>query len=149
MKAARTSLALVSGMILALGYASSDDDGWNVIKIVIGLIFGAGLATSMILHPERITRKLSLFVIAPLILILLVYIASKGTLPEVITTTVVALAFLGVQFAFACIAAESADDLSENSSGSEHGGTGPSATCSESDSENCDKSQSEAEKGAR
>ena len=107
MKTARISLAIVSGILLALGYAAcSDHDQLSPPRIVSGLIFGFVMAITMILRPGRITRKLLLFTAAPLLLALIIHEALTGTRAEAIVTVAVSIAFLGVQFAFASLPAD-------------------------------------------
>lgn len=108
MKSARTSLAFASGLLLALGYVSAaEPDGWTVMRIMIGLMFGVCMATSMILWPERITRRLTCFAAAPLVAAFIVaHMARMETRPEVIVTVIAGLAFLGIQFAFASLSTD-------------------------------------------
>jgi hypothetical protein len=113
MKTARISLAVVSGILLALGYtACSDHAGIDQERIVAGLMFGAATAISMIVRPERVSRKLTYFLVAPLILALIVHEVRTGTRAEAIVTIAVGIAFVGVQLAFASLPAAPAQDPS-------------------------------------
>jgi hypothetical protein len=104
MKTARISLAIVSGILLALGYAaSSDHDQLSVSRILAGLLMGSVMAISMIRHPERISRKVLFFIVVPLLFALVIHEIRTGTRAEAIITVAVSIAFMGVQFAFAAL----------------------------------------------
>jgi mannose/fructose/N-acetylgalactosamine-specific phosphotransferase system component IIC len=106
MKTARISLAVVAGLLLAVGYAAgSGHDRMSVEKIIIGLMFGTFMAFNMIRHPERITRFVMGFVTVVL-LALVVHEFLTATRMEAILTAVLGIAFIGVQVAFASLPAD-------------------------------------------
>lgn len=108
MKTARTYLAIVSGILAALGFAaSSDHDQISAPRILVGLLMGSGMAISMIVRPERVSRKVTYFLVVPLLLALVIHEVRTGTRAEAIVTIAVSLAFLGVQLAFASLAVDS------------------------------------------
>jgi hypothetical protein len=76
MKERRKVIAAISGVAIALGYifAKEAPEIWGP-RIYIGIIFGAGVAVSMIRNPEKISRNYLMFLLAPLLAGFIAWIA--------------------------------------------------------------------------
>lgn len=97
-------LAVVSGSILTGLYILGTSGGGHIgQKIVIGVLFGIAVSLNMIHRPERTTRKTTLFLTAPLLIVLIIVVALTGSRMDLIITAVGALAFFVVQLAFTAV----------------------------------------------
>lgn len=76
MKKFRKVIAAISGVAIAFGYifAKEAPEIWGP-RIFIGILFGAGVAVSMIRNPERISRNYLMFLLAPLLAGFIAWIA--------------------------------------------------------------------------
>src|SRR5688572_11239229 len=63
MKNSRKVIAVLTGMVLGLGYLVLGRDGdFSTPRIMVGTMFGLTQAFTMIRHPEQLTRNRVLFI---------------------------------------------------------------------------------------
>ncbi|MEO7099340.1 MAG: hypothetical protein ABI162_08255 [Luteolibacter sp.] len=100
MKNVRTAIAVVSGVLVPLGFVTvSGLTRIPIPTVLVGIIWGVAIAIPMIRRPESVTRKRVAWLVAPLIVALVAFVACyepKGLIP----TIVWALLFLSSQIAF-------------------------------------------------
>lgn len=100
MKRLRKVIAILSGVIVVYGYvAVVGESDVTMTRILVGLLFGAAIAGSMIRHPERISRNHVSFAVAPLLAILIGWTAIYDS-ARVLPTVIWAICFLASQVAF-------------------------------------------------
>jgi len=93
-------LAVISGSVLTGLYLLGTSEGEIGAKVVVGVLLGIAVTWNMIQRPERITRRTTLFLTVPLLIVLIVVVALTESRMNFAITAVGALAFIGVQLAF-------------------------------------------------
>lgn len=98
-------IAILIGLLIGAAYVGLPNDEWSsVTRIIPGFLLGMCVAFGMITKPESLTRATVLFLNAPLLIFLTVYISMNETLLRGMGTGTLCLAIFILQYVFATIA---------------------------------------------
>ena len=100
MKISRKLTAVAIGIVIASGFFLINDSHEHPgPRVVCGIIFGTGMAASMISRPDRITYRHIAFLVAPLLAALVTFTAIYEP-QRVVPTFFWALIYIALQVAF-------------------------------------------------
>ena len=93
-------IAVIASVVVACGYIIIADSNDHVgPRIVIGFVFGVGIGASMILRPDRFTKKHIAYIITPLLAALVIWMTIYET-SKAMSTFIWALSYLALLVAF-------------------------------------------------